>query len=102
MQTNLGLYTDYLLGSFGQTSATNMARLMNDQISHDDVTRFLSQPHHIGQTLWKTVKPLFCKHQTQQGVLLVDDFIVLTIKYYTTTRSFAKLSNSTFSPAFSN
>lgn len=41
MQTNLGLYTDYLLSSFGQTSATNMARLMDDQISLDDVSRFL-------------------------------------------------------------
>jgi hypothetical protein len=73
MQTNLDLYTDYLLSSFGQTSATNMARLMDDQISHDDVTRFLSQPQQIGQTLWKTVKPLVRKHQTEQGLLLVDD-----------------------------
>ena len=73
MQTNLDRYTDYLLSSFGQTSATNMARLMDDQISHDDVTRFLNQPHQIGQTLWKTVKPLVRKHQTQHGVLLVDD-----------------------------
>ena len=73
MQTNLALYTDFLLSSFGQTSATNMARLMDDQISHDDVTRFLNQPHQIGQTLWKTVKPLVRKHQTEQGVLLVDD-----------------------------
>jgi hypothetical protein len=73
MQTNLDLYTDYLLSSFGQTSATNMARLMDDQLSHDDVTRFLSQPHQIGQTLWKTVKPLVRKHQTEQGLLLVDD-----------------------------
>lgn len=73
MQTNLDLYTDYLLSSFGQTSATNMARLMDDQISHDDVTRFLSQPHQIGQTLWKTVKPLVRKHQSELAVLLVDD-----------------------------
>lgn len=76
MQTNLDLYTDYLLSSFGQTSATNMARLMDDQISHDDVTRFLSQPHQIGQTLWKTVKPLVRKHQTEQGLLLVDDSLL--------------------------
>jgi len=50
-----------------------MARLMDDQISHDEVTRFLSQPHQIGQTLWKTVKPLIRKHQTDDGVLVVDD-----------------------------
>jgi hypothetical protein len=76
MQTNLDLYTDYLLSSFGQTSATNMARLLDDQISHDDVTRFLKQPHQIGQTLWKTVKPLVRKHQTDQGLLLVDDSLL--------------------------
>jgi hypothetical protein len=76
MQTNLDLYTDYLLSSFGQTSATNMARLMDDQISHDDVTRFLSQPLQIGQTLWKTVKPLVREHQTDQGLLLVDDSLL--------------------------
>ena len=44
MQTNLDLYTDYLLSSFGQTSATNMARLMDDQISHDDVTASAARP----------------------------------------------------------
>lgn len=76
MQTNLDLYTDYLLSSFGQTSATNRARLMDDQISHDEVTRFLSQSHPIGQTLWKTVKPLVRKHQTEQAVLLVDDSLL--------------------------
>ena len=59
-----------------------MARLMDDQLSHDDVTRFLSQPHQIGQTLWKTAgrpvraKPLVRKHQTEQGLLLVDDSLL--------------------------
>ena len=73
MQTNLDLYTNFLLSSFGQTSATNMARLMDGQISHHDLTRFLNQPRQIGQTLWKTVKPLVRQHQTGQGGLLVDD-----------------------------
>lgn len=35
MRTTLDLYTDYLLSSFGQTSANNLARLMDDQLSHD-------------------------------------------------------------------
>jgi hypothetical protein len=50
---------------------------MEEQISHDDVTRFLSQSHQIGQTLWKTVKPLVRKHQTQTGVLILDDSLAL-------------------------
>lgn len=48
MKTDLDLYTDYLLnglprGSFGQTSATGLSRLLNNSISHDDVTDFLNQ-----------------------------------------------------------
>jgi len=37
----LDLYTDYLICSFGQASATGLARLLDDDISHDSVTRFL-------------------------------------------------------------
>ena len=73
MRTTLDLYTDYLLSSFGQTSATNLARLMDDQLSHDDVTRFLSQPINSGHTLWKIIKPLVRQHQQPDGVLIVDD-----------------------------
>lgn len=76
MQTNLDLYTDYLISSFGQTSATNLSRLMDEQISHDDVSRFLSQPQHIGQTLWKQVKPLVRQHQAQDGLIILDDSLL--------------------------
>ena len=37
----MDLYSDYLIVSFGQTSATGMARLM-PELSHDQVTRFLA------------------------------------------------------------
>ncbi len=37
------LYSDYLLASFSQTSATGLSNLMNGEISHDQVTRFLSE-----------------------------------------------------------
>jgi hypothetical protein len=38
----LDLYTDYLISSFGQTTATGLAQLMERAISHDQVTRMLS------------------------------------------------------------
>ena len=38
----LDLYTDYLISSFGQTTATEMARLLDNKMSHDKITRFLS------------------------------------------------------------
>ncbi len=76
MQTNLDLYTDYLISSFGQASATNLSRLIDDQISHDDVSRFLSQPQPIGQTLWKQVKPLMRQHQSPDGIIILDDSLL--------------------------
>jgi hypothetical protein len=38
------LYTDYLITSFSYTTATGLSGLVDNAISHDPVTRFLSQP----------------------------------------------------------
>lgn len=38
----LDLYADYLLSSFGYTTATGLARLTDGAVSHDQVTRFLA------------------------------------------------------------
>jgi hypothetical protein len=38
----LETYSDYLLSSFGQTTATGLSSLLDGAISHDQVTRFLS------------------------------------------------------------
>jgi hypothetical protein len=37
------LYTDYLITSFSYTTATGLSGLVDNAISHDPVTRFLSQ-----------------------------------------------------------
>jgi len=42
MNGMLDMYTDYLISSTGQTSATGLANLLDGQISHDSVTRFLN------------------------------------------------------------
>ncbi len=39
----LDLYTDYLLSSTGPTTATGLSRLLDGALSHDHVTRWLSQ-----------------------------------------------------------
>ncbi|OQX40473.1 MAG: transposase, partial [Oceanospirillales bacterium LUC14_002_19_P2] len=36
------LYSDYLLSSFGKTTATGLSNLSDDAYSHDQVTRLLS------------------------------------------------------------
>ena len=52
----LELYSDYLLCSFGATTATGLSALLEGRISHDRVTRFLSQADYNGKTLWRQVK----------------------------------------------
>lgn len=38
----LDLYSDYLLSSFGKTTATGLSKLVAGDVSHDQVTRMLS------------------------------------------------------------
>ena len=45
----LELYSDYLLCSFGATTATGLSALLEGRISHDRVTRFLSQADYNGK-----------------------------------------------------
>ena len=68
------LYTDYLLVSFGATTATGMARLL-PEISHDQVTRFLSQQELTDKDLWKIVKPHVRRVQSEEAVLIIDDTV---------------------------
>ena len=46
----LDLYSDYLLSSFGQTTATGLARLLEGEISHDQVTRMLASEKLTAKT----------------------------------------------------
>ncbi len=75
MKQMLDLYSDYLLASFSQTSATGLSNLMNGEISHDQVTRFLSQEKKTAKDLWLVVKPFVKKIQSVEGVLIIDDSI---------------------------
>lgn len=76
MEDTLDLYTDYLLSSFGQTSATGLSRLVDGQISHDSITRFLSGKALSSSTLWQSVKALVRSHESQDGCLVFDDVII--------------------------
>lgn len=75
MKRMLDLYSDYLLVSFSQTSATGLSNLMNGEISHDQVTRFLSNEKKTSKDLWLVVKPFIKKIQSAKGVLIIDDSI---------------------------
>jgi SRSO17 transposase len=55
-QHKLDLYTDYLSVTFGQATATGLSNLLNGEMSHDAITRFLSERDYTSKDLWKQVK----------------------------------------------
>ena len=69
------LYSDYLLSSFGQTTATGLSKLLDGAISHDQVTRMLSGKKQTSKDWWLFVKPYVRQIQREDGVLIVDDSI---------------------------
>ena len=71
----LELYSDYIISSFGQITATGLSRVLSGNVSHDKITRFLSQNDLDSKELWKLVKPVVREHEQENGVLIVDDTI---------------------------
>lgn len=69
------LYADYLLASFGATTATGMSDLLEGEISHDQVTRYLAGTQKTATDLWRTVKSFVREVQSAAGVLIIDDSI---------------------------
>ncbi|WP_141764570.1 transposase, partial [Hymenobacter glacialis] len=81
MSCTLDLYTDYLISSTGQTSATGLSRLLDGAVSHDQVTRWLSSSYLDSEQVWKQAKPVIRAAEQQRAdddfaVLLVDDSIL--------------------------
>jgi hypothetical protein len=76
MKATLDLYTDYLISSTGQTTATGLATLLDGQLSHDSVTRLLNTTQLTSKALWQEVKPFVRTHQSQQACLAFDDCII--------------------------
>jgi DDE superfamily endonuclease len=71
----LEIYSDYLLSSFGQTTATGLSNLLDGELSHDQVTRFLNWDDYDSKTLWQHVKKAVREVEREDGVLIFDDTI---------------------------
>ena len=71
----LDIYSDYLISAFGLTTATGLASLLEGQISHDRIQRFLASEKRTSTQLWTIVKPHIRAIQQEDGVLIVDDSI---------------------------
>lgn len=72
---NLDLYADYLLSIFGAATATGLSAMVDGQVSHDQVTRFLSAQEYTSKDLWLQVKSTVRSVETEDGVLIFDDTI---------------------------
>jgi len=71
----LELYSDYLMSSFAQTTATGLSQLLDHAVSHDQITRFLSGSDFTSRDLWSLVKPTVRSIEADDGVLIFDDTI---------------------------
>ncbi len=69
------LYSDYLLASFGATTATGLSQRLEGEVSHAQVTRYLASTKKTAAELGRTVKPLVRQVQSEGGVLIIDDSI---------------------------
>jgi Transposase DDE domain. len=74
-QQMFDLYSDYLLASFGATTATGLSQVLEGEISHDQVSRHLAGKKKTAADLWLTVKPFVRQVQSEAGVLIIDDSI---------------------------
>jgi len=76
MNKEMDLYSDYLLSSFGQVTATGLSSLLEGSISHDKITRMLSGKEYDSKDLWQAVKSLVRSHETEDSCLIFDDTII--------------------------
>ena len=72
---NLELYSDYLISTFGYATATGLSKMLDEQISHDEITRFLTREEYTSKDLWLEVKSTVRKIEREDGVLIFDDTI---------------------------
>ncbi len=69
------IYTDYLLSSFSYTTATGLSDVLEGQISHDQITRFLSKQDYCSKDLWLSLKHDVRAIEDDSGVLIFDDTV---------------------------
>ena len=72
----LDIYSDYLIAQNHYATATGLSELLDGQISHDKITRFLNSKETTSKDLWEYTKPHIRKiEQDTGGVLILDDII---------------------------
>jgi len=69
------LYTDYLISGNGYATATGLSSMMDGDVSHDQITRFLSKNEFTSKDLWKQVKSTVREIESDEACLIFDDTV---------------------------
>ena len=69
----LELYTDYLISTFGVATATGLSERVCGAVSHDRVTRFLSEREYTARDWWLQVKKTVRAIEQDDAVRILDD-----------------------------
>jgi len=70
------LYTDYLISTSNQATATQLSKVLDGAISHDKFTRMLKEGAFDAKYLWKKVKKIVREIESEDGCLIIDDTII--------------------------
>nr|WP_152618870.1 transposase [Parachlamydia acanthamoebae] len=73
---HLDIYSDYLIAQNQYATAAGLSELLDGQISHDKITRFLNSKEASSKYLWVYIKPEIRRiEQAAGGVLILVDTI---------------------------
>lgn len=75
-QEAFDLYVDYLIAQRGQVSAGDLSAVLDGALSHDHITRMIAQPELGQKEFWRLVKPLVRRIESDDGCIVVDDYLV--------------------------
>lgn len=72
----LDIYTDYLISQNKYATATGLSDMLDGEISHHQVSRFLPKEAFGSKQLWSYVKQSVRKNEVSTGgVLILDDSV---------------------------
>jgi DDE superfamily endonuclease len=71
----LDIYSDYLICQNKYATATGLSAILDGELSHDSITRFLRNNHFNSEDIWKYVKKSVRQQESENGVLILDDSI---------------------------
>ncbi len=73
---HLELYSDCLIcNAASYATATGLSAMIDGDVSHDQITRFLSAEKQSSKELWLKVKSVVREIEAEDGVLIFDDTI---------------------------